>query len=290
VNHSLVHIALRVPDLEASVEHAQAVLGVETVNRAPDVVRLSLPGGPPCLILIADDRAALDHIALLTSAANLARVSERARSCDLQLHDNRELDARGIRLHAPNGLAIELAVGAPTARNASARTLGPLIGSLDHVSLNARELDATVAFFVDVLGFRLVDSVEDKRHWLGCGPNHHTVAVFEGEDTLHHYAFETADIGELQRLGDLLAIRQENFVWGPGRHNLGANLFTYQLDPAGALLEVCSDMIQVHHEEAWQAQVWPAAGLTSAVMWGPPPPANFRGLAIPIYRHEGIDS
>jgi catechol 2,3-dioxygenase-like lactoylglutathione lyase family enzyme len=290
VNHSLVHIALRVPDLAASVEHAQAVLGVETVNREPDVVRLGLPGGRPCLILIADDHAALDHIALLTSEANLTEVGDRARYRGLQLHDTRELDAGEIRLHAPNGLAIELAAGAPSARNASARALGPLIGSLDHVSLNARELDATVSFFVDVLGFQLVDSVEDKRHWLRCGPNHHTVAVFEGEDTLHHYAFETADIGELQRLGDLLATRQENFVWGPGRHNLGANLFTYQLDPAGALLEVCSDMIQVQDEDAWEAQVWPAAGLTSAVMWGPPPPANFRELAIPIHRHEGIES
>jgi catechol 2,3-dioxygenase len=269
VNHSLVHMALRVPDLELSVEHATAVLGVEIVSQDSDVARLALPGFRPCLILLADELAELDHIALVTDQASLTDVTDRASSRGLPIQDGLELGAGSIRL-----------------RNTIPRPIGPVIGSLDHVSLNARELDATLAFFIDVLGFRLGDSVADKRHWLRCGPNHHTVAVFEGEDTLHHYAFETANIGELQRLGDLLASRHENFIWGPGRHNLGANIFTYHLDPAGALLEVCSDMIQVTDEDSWVAQVWPAEGLASAVMWGSAPPANFRELAIPIHRHE----
>jgi catechol 2,3-dioxygenase len=286
VNHALIHMALRVPDLELSVEHATTVLGVEIVTQDSDVARLALPGCPPCLILLADEYTELDHIALLTDQASLTDVTDRASSRGLPIQDGHELGTGSIRLHAPSGLAVEFGVGEPSARNTTPRPIGPVIGSLDHVSLNARELDATVAFFTDVLGFRLADSVADKRHWLRCGPNHHTVAVFEGEDTLHHYAFETGNIGELQRLGDLLASRHENFIWGPGRHNLGANIFTYHLDPAGALLEVCSDMIQVTDEDSWVAQVWPGEGLASAVMWGSAPPANFRELAIPIHRHE----
>jgi catechol-2,3-dioxygenase len=132
-----------------------------------------------------------------------------------------------------------------------------------------------------VLGFRLTDSVEDKRHWLRCGPNHHTVAVFEGPDGLQHYAFATEDMNQLGRLGDLLATRGEQFIWGLGRHGLGANMFSYHLDPAGGVLEVCCGMIQVEDEEAWVAQVWRADTLDSAVMWGPPPPSEFRQLGIP---------
>jgi catechol 2,3-dioxygenase-like lactoylglutathione lyase family enzyme len=285
VNHALVHIGVRVPDLDTSVEHAEVVLGVEIVQREPGLARLALPGCRPCLVLMADEHPALDHIALLTDQDSLVEIVERACSRGLRIDDGRELGPDSIRLHAPNGLAVEFAVGTPPPRNVNPRAIGPLIGSLDHVSLNARELDATVAFFIDVLGFSLTDSVGNKRHWLRCGPNHHTVALFEGDDTLHHYAFETVNIGQLQRLGDLLATLHQNFVWGPGRHNLGANIFTYHLDPAGALLEVCSDMIQVPDEDRWVAQVWPGEGLASAVMWGSPPPGNFRELTIPIHRH-----
>jgi catechol 2,3-dioxygenase len=288
VNHSLIHVGLRVPDLERYIEHAQAVLGVEVVAHDLEVARLALPGCRPCLVLVADKCTELDHIALLTDQASIAEVTGRASSRGLRVDRGRELGDGSVRLHAPNGLAVELAVGEPSPPNTTARPLGPVIASLDHVSLNARELDGTVAFFKDVLGFRLADSVADKRHWLRCGPNHHTVAVFEGEDAMHHYAFDTANIGELQRLGDLLASRHDNFIWGPGRHSLGANIFTYHVDPAGALLEVCSDMIQVQNEDAWVTQIWPAEGLASAVMWGAPPPANFRELAIPIHRHETV--
>jgi catechol 2,3-dioxygenase-like lactoylglutathione lyase family enzyme len=290
VNHALVHIGVRVPDLDSSVEHAQAVLGLEIVQREPGIARLALPGGRPCLVLVADEYPALDHIALLTDEDSLIEIAARAGAAGHRVDDGSELGPGSIRVHAPNGLAVEFAVGAPAQRNVNRRVIGPVIGSLDHVSLNARELDATVAFFIDVLGFSLTDSVDNKRHWLRCGPNHHTVAVFEGEDTLHHYAFETADIGQLQRLGDLLATRRDNFVWGPGRHNLGANIFTYHLDPAGALLEVCSDMIQVDDEDRWVAQIWPGDGLASAVMWGNAPPPNFRELTIPIHRHEATAS
>jgi len=284
VNHSLCRLGLRVPDLAASVEHVSSVLGLEAVACAEDgVEELALPGREPCLTLIAADAASLDHIALRTEARNLAEVARRAR-----VHGHRvEETDDALYLRAPNRLAIELRAGPPPAPNRVSRERGPLITGLDHVSLAAEDLHGTVAFFEEVLGFRRSDSVADKRHWLRCGPHHHTVAVFEGADTLHHYAFATADIGEVSKLGNLLAVRGDNFLWGPGRHALGANIFSYHLDPAGAILEVCSDMIEVADEGSWEYRVWPAEGLTSAVMWGPPPPAGFRDAAVPIYAHNG---
>lgn len=288
MNHVLSQIGLRVPDIDAMVEHATAILGVAQVDADGDVVRLALPGPAVCLVLIASEVAALDHIALRTEERNLAEIAERARSHELQIHESRELGGEGIRLYAPNRLAVEIGAGAVPVRSPGDRDVGPVIGSLDHVSLTAVDLAGTVAFFCDVLGFRVSDSVADQRHWLRCGANHHTVAVFAGGDALQHYAFKTPNIGQLQRLGDLLATRGQNFLWGPGRHGLGANVFSYHLDPAGTILEVCCDMIQVPDEEAWVARIWPAEGLASAVMWGPPPPAGFREVAVPIFDHAAV--
>ena len=286
MNHHLVQMGLRVGDLAASVEHVEATLGLEVVERDGAAARLALPGQAPCLVLYADQARAFDHMGLFTEPANLDEIRSRAYDRGLGIAECREMPVDGIRLVAPNGVVVEVGAGTPPARNERRRDVGPTIGSLDHLSFTARDLDATVAFFIDVLGFRLSDSVTDQRHWLRCGPNHHTVAVFQGNDGLHHYSFEAADIRELRRLGDLLALRGQNLIWGPGRHGLGANIFSYHVDPSGAILEVCTDMIQVDDEDGWVAQVW-GEGLASAVMWGPPPPADFREYWIPVRDRAG---
>ena len=83
----------------------------------------------------------------------------------------------------------------------------------------------------------------------------------------------------------LLALRGHNFLWGPGRHALGANIFTYHIDPAGAVLEVTTGMIEIADEREWVTQVWSPDTPASAVMWGPYPPESFRGTSIAIHNH-----
>jgi catechol-2,3-dioxygenase len=280
MTHHLVRAGFRVPDLERSAEHAIAVLGLNVDHRTDAEVALALPGQSPCLVLRTADAAAFDFMALHTSADDLAEVRRRLEAGGIEILPPAELEGDALRVHAPNGVAVEIGVGDGHVRNEEERDAGPVIGSLDHLSFAAEDPGAFRDFFVEFLGFRLSDSVLDRRHWLRCSPNHHTVAVFAGRDGIHHYAFETEDIRGLARLGDLLAAREQNFIWGPGRHGLGANIFTYHLDPAGAILEVTSDMLQVPSEEEWEAEVWEDT-LKSGVMWGPLPPAGFRDLSIP---------
>ncbi|AHH19798.1 putative extradiol dioxygenase [Nocardia nova SH22a] len=280
LNHHLVRAGLRVPDIERSAAHAVEVLGLDIVTRDATQVALALPGQDPCLILRAADAAEFDFMALRTTADNLAEIRNRLQVKGIDPLPAVELDGDALRVHAPNGVAVEVGVGAAPVRNESPRPSGPVIGSLDHLSFSAEDPGAFRDFFIDVLGFRLSDSFLDERHWLRCNPNHHTVAVFSGRDGLHHYAFETADIRGLAQLGDLLAERAQNFIWGPGRHGLGQNIFTYHLDPAGSILEVTSDMLQIESEAEWEAEVWTDAA-KSGVLWGPMPPTGFRDLSIP---------
>jgi catechol-2,3-dioxygenase len=280
LNHSLVRAGFRVPDVERSAEHAIEVLGLEAIERSATQVVLALPGQEPCLVLRSAGGAEFDFMALHTTAENLAEIRRRLQQAGVEPLAARELTGDALRVHAPNGVAVEIGVGAAPVRNEAPRASGPVIGSLDHLSFSAENPGAFRDFFVDLLGFRLSDSFLTERHWLRCSPNHHTVAVFTGRDGIHHYAFETTDIRGLAQLGDLLAARGQNFIWGPGRHGLGANIFTYHLDPAGSILEVTSDMLQIESEEEWEAEVWEDAQ-ASGVMWGPLPPAGFRDRAIP---------
>ena len=277
MNHYLTRSGLRVPDLDASSEHLVSIFGMEESERSVDSVLLAVPGQQPCVELIADSGPAIEYMTLTTSASNLAEIKDRAKAHSTTVT---ELDA-GVQMMAPNGVAVNVVVGEATPRNSTTRDAGPALGSLDHLSLTARDVDAFLAFFTDVLDFRLSDRVGEARYWLRCNANHHTVAVFKGEDGLQHYAFEANDIRELQKLGEALAAREQNFIWGLGRHGLGDNVYSYHLDPAGAILEVCTDMLQITDDEAWEVGVWREDTSASALKWGQLPPPEFRTTWIP---------
>lgn len=281
LDHHLIRAGFRVPDLERSVEHARELLGLDVASRDAARVALALPGQEPCLVLHAADAAEFDFMALHTTPGNLAEVRRRIAASGIEVLPAVELPADALRVHAPNGIAVEIGVGAGHQRNTADRDSGPVIGSLDHLSFAAEDPGAFRDFFVDIFGFRLSDSFLDQRHWLRCNPNHHTVAVFAGSNGIHHYAFETSDIRGLAQLGDLLAARGQNYIWGPGRHGIGRNIFTYHLDPAGSILEVTSDMLQIESEEEWEIEVWTDAA-KSGVLWGPLPPAGFRDMSTPV--------
>lgn len=279
MNHALLSARLQVPDLDASVEHLVAMLGVSEVRRDASAVALALPGQPPCVEL-ASGGAAVALMTFATDAANLAEIATRAAAHDAPIVER--ADDR-LRLMAPHGVAVDVVAGAAPARNDAARDAGPVIAGIDHLSFNARDLEGSVRFYCDVLGFRVSDRVGDVRYWLRCNANHHAVALFAGDDDgLQHYAFAARDVVELKRLGDALAARDQNFLWGIGRHALGENVFSYHLDPAGAILEVCSDMVQIADEDAWTIGVWAPDSTASAIRWGQLPPPEFRTTTIPV--------
>jgi catechol 2,3-dioxygenase len=182
---------------------------------------------------------------------------------------------------APHGVVVNVIATDRLVRNSVDRGELPIVGALDHLSFTARDLEESVSFYSDVLGFRVTDRVGDVRYWLRCNANHHTVALFAGDNGLQHYAFEAADALQLKRLGDGLAARDQNFIWGIGRHALGENVFSYHLDPAGAILEVCSDMLQIHDDAGWTIGVWDSNSSASAIRWGQLPPLEFRDITIP---------
>lgn len=277
MDHFLSCARMRVPDLGASVEHLIAILGMREAWREQTSAGLALPDQPASVELVTGP-AAIEAMTLVTDAANLSEIEARAdvhRASLLQRGDGR------LSLMAPHGVVVDVVTGVSTARNDTPREAGPTVGSIDHLSFTARDVQRSVRFFCDVLGFRLSDRVGETRYWLRCNRNHHTVALFAGGDGLQHYAFEATDVVELKRLGDALGARDQNFLWGIGRHGLGENVFSYHLDPAGAILEVCSDMVQIPDEAAWRVGVWPENTTASAIQWGQLPPPEFRGTTIP---------
>ena len=54
----------------------------------------------------------------------------------------------------------------------------------------------------------------------------------------------------------MLARNGGRFIWGPGRHGAGQNIFTYHFDPAGAIVEYSADIYRVWDEATYVPGRW----------------------------------
>ena len=279
------HVALVVPDLDSSVRWATTVMGMRVTRREGGEAYLTHGDCHHSLQYVEGREAALDHIALEAhDAAALDALATRLRDADVELvattPQEHGID-RAIRFRGPAGHLIEVFAGMEAAGPAHTGT-GIQPRKFAHPMLTAQESGPTVAFFLDVLGFRLSDDVGDGvLVFMRCNPDHHGVGVGLGPRTgLNHYAWEVESLATLGALGDVLARNGGSFVWGPGRHGAGQNIFTYHLDPAGAMVEYCADIYRVWDEATYVPGRWRMED-PFANLWGPGPPQVMMDTATP---------
>ncbi|MCY3554013.1 MAG: VOC family protein [Gemmatimonadetes bacterium] len=139
---------------------------------------------------------------------------------------------------------------------------------LCHVGLNTARFDQIVAFYTDVLGFRVSDWIEDRMVFLRSGRRHHAI-VFTRADhaSVNHVAYGMSGVDAvMRRISNLRALGREP-DWGPGRHGPGNNIFCYYTDPAGYVIECSSDLVYIEDEVTHEPAVW-RRGPETLDYWG----------------------
>jgi catechol 2,3-dioxygenase-like lactoylglutathione lyase family enzyme len=156
----------------------------------------------------------------------------------------------GFRFFSPDGLPFE--ISSDVARRA-ARTLQRGEGvpeRTSHIVLHSPKHKDAANFFVNVLGFRLSDWIGDSLAFLRCNEWHHRIAVLPGPPCVNHVAYDMPDIDEMMRGIARLKRMNVELLWGPGRHTVGNNTFSYFSTPNGFSLEYTSELERVD-EERW---------------------------------------
>ena len=118
-----------------------------------------------------------------------------------------------------------------------------------HTTLGTDNVAAMVSFFVDTVGFRISDQLDDgKFAWLRSDRDHHILAVVENghPGDLDHYSYDLAEWEDFKSWCDRLTDLGVDVVWGPGRHGPGNNLFVFFDDPAGNHIELSAEMEKFH--------------------------------------------
>jgi catechol 2,3-dioxygenase len=285
------HVALRVTNLERSVAHVQSVLGLRQRARSGDAVLLSSNEKHHELELIPDEAAGLDHVGLeVESSEELAAVRARAIRAGARVLDATASEAGigpAIRFSGPAGIVYEVYDGMEREPLSVHTYLRPGVRKLGHLTFLCEKPDEIVAFWGDVLGFRISDEAGGIT-WMRCDADHHGLSVGPRPDgdVLHHHAWQVQDWSALAQCCDDIARMGLTLSWGPVRHGPGFNLAAYVPDPDGPMIEVYADLLQIHDERAYERIDW-SNEPRALNLWGPMPDEALLAAGAPVLPPAG---
>ena len=285
------HAAFETPDLERQIDYYTNVFGLTLAEREKGRAFLATRIGQQVVVLEQGAEAQCKKVAF-----------EVAPDVDLSALA-KTLGAQGIRVARksgdtpavsdvlsftdPKGTEIEVFTEAKRLP-LDPRPAGFSVLKLGHLAFNVVDIQKVVAFYQDVMGFRISDWRADIFAFMRCGPDHHTVnfAAHGTRDRMHHVAFEVKDWAEIQRACDFLGRHNYHLVWGPGRHIIGHNVFIYHLNPDRQVMELYCELDQIkdetqgafdakpwHQDFPQKPKVWPLDTLGS--YWGGRAPQGF---------------
>jgi catechol 2,3-dioxygenase-like lactoylglutathione lyase family enzyme len=279
------HATFETPDLERAIAYYTQYLGLTTVEREGDTAYLACPSDFHSVVLKRAPTAAVTRLALqLAADADLDAFAAQTAAKGVAVR--RKSDAGPntpvtLSVTDPSGLEIEL-LSTRAVTDGRPKNHGVTPRKLGHTAFFTPDIQATVKFYTDILGFRVSDWIGDFFVFMRCNPDHHTVNFLSGpKHGLHHIAFELNDWNHVKAACDLLPHHNLELIWGPGRHGPGHNIYTYHLNPDGFTIEMFTELDTMSNEEngyfdprPWhmdrpqRPKVWDPVAIQSRNFWG----------------------
>jgi catechol-2,3-dioxygenase len=276
------HAALRVADLDEAFSRWTRILGL-TGERFDDYALLRCLHEDFCLLLRPSSaKPGLEYVAYelmpgLTLADATAELNQRqviVKEIDVPMRE------KGLHLADPDGNGIVLLERRPPADPRPAEMVfsetvpGFHPRRFGHINYLTENVKRAEQWYVEILDFAVTDWIGEEGLWLHVNALHHTTAFLEkGFNHIHHIAFELVDWGELRVALDHLGKNRRSLVWGPGRHGMARNLFSYFRMPEEDLfVELYCDMQQLEIDH--QPMRYPDTPHSSNT-WGILPPRTY---------------
>jgi 2,3-dihydroxybiphenyl 1,2-dioxygenase len=284
VIESLSYIGFTSPQADAWTEFGPEVLGLELAPPGPDgAVRLRVDDAAHRIAIHHGDADDLKYLGWAVAGPNgLADAIALLEKHDIEVHkgDGELAAVRSVDEVAwftdPFGFRHELAHGQ---RRGPAFTPGRPIsgfvtgdGGLGHAVLIVPDLDIAAAFYLDVMGFRLSDSVESglSIRFLHCNSRHHTLAfaLVPGMVGVHHLMLEVASLDDVGSGLDIVNERRIPLAMSLGRHTNDHMTSFYVRGPSGFEIEYGYGGALV--DDA----TWETTQYDTESTWGHKPPAD----------------
>jgi 2,3-dihydroxybiphenyl 1,2-dioxygenase len=249
---ALGYIGIGSDRLEDWTSYATRFLGMQLVDKGRAGLALRMDDRKQRVIVNADgangasfygwevaDAAALDAI-----GTRLERAGVKVARGGKALADERRVkdlivfaDPAGNRLEVFHGPEIAAEPFRP-GRSISGFRTGPL--GMGHAVLTVERLDDVMAFYRDVLGFRLSDYILKpfKAYFFHVNPRHHSLALLEtGRNGIHHMMVELYSLDDVGQAYDLALMDPRSIGSTFGRHTNDYMTSFYSFSPSGFMVE-----------------------------------------------------
>lgn len=211
------------------------------------------------------------------------------------VHEPKPLDTPGggyaVRFFDNEGRVVEVSADVAARRHRRIEAREPIPVRLSHVLMNSPTPEATVAWYIRHLGFRLSDTMclggRGEVIWfLRCNTFHHSFGIVRGPHAaFHHASFEMRGTDEFMRGTGRMRRMGIERLWGPGRHRAGDNSFSYFLDRAGNTVEYTTEL-EILDEDTWHPHIYDLRDPANADQWGT---ANEMDEFIAAKSHNDVD-
>jgi catechol 2,3-dioxygenase-like lactoylglutathione lyase family enzyme len=272
----LRQVSLGVPKLAAARDFYEDQWQLEVVAADDDRVYLGTASAESySLRLRAAEQSRIDLIAFAVRQpaevdAIADRVARRPDALLVSASAQRQEPGGGYaaRFLDCDGRAIEVSAGLEPRSFEPAMATESRPVAVSHIVLNTPDIQRSRRFYEEVLGFKVSDWVEDYFCFLRTGPTHHIIAFTSAPHaSLNHVAFEVLGVDEFMRATGRMIRGGHQLVWGPGRHGVGDNTFSYFQDPTSGFVMEYTTALQVIDESVWAPQVH-AATDQGTDLWG----------------------
>ncbi len=282
---SLGYVGFEVSDTTAWKAFAEDFLGLMPAGGSGDQMRYRLDARAWRIAVEPGEKDDISFAGFEVDtyeAFDALKADLRARGIAFEEADAALRDARGvrdlIRLTDPAGLSIEIYVGATEVTDSPfvspAGVTSFLTGDqgVGHIVLAASNVDEVRAFYADVLGFRLSDTIGMQLgpdtsvllEFYHCNPRHHTLALanMPAPKRLHHFMLEMATLDDVGYAMDRIKPCGVQQTMTLGKHSNDKMVSFYVRTPSGFEVEVGCEGIPVHDD------VWRVTHHEVTSMWG----------------------
>ncbi|MFL5105139.1 MAG: VOC family protein [Xanthobacteraceae bacterium] len=249
---ALGYVGIRAKGLDDWAAYGTRLLGLQRIDKSRSTLAFRMDDRKQRIIVDADggdgigffgwevaDAAALDALAarLEQNGVTVARGSA-------ALADERRVKEL-IVFNDPVGNRLEAVYGSETTsdpflpgRSISGFRTGPL--GLGHVVLHVENVEAVLAFYRDILGFRLSDFYFHPftAFFLHVNPRHHSLAFVQtGKNAVHHMMMELFSFDDVGQGYDLATAEEGRLATTLGRHTSDFLTSFYTWTPSDFMVE-----------------------------------------------------
>ncbi|WPB94299.1 VOC family protein [Streptomyces malaysiensis] len=278
----LRHVDIAMPNFDQQRAFYRDVWGLTETADDSGLAFLAAEGSPEFYIvrLRRNELKRTDLIAFgAATAADIDTLTAHLIADGVRLvHEPRALDTPGggygVRFFDNEGRVVEVSADVATRAHRKIEERESIPVKLSHFLVNSPTPEATCAWYVKHLGFRLSDTARlgdhgpDVIYFLRCNRWHHCFGVVRGpHSSFNHASFEMRGIDEFMRGTGRLHRAGEQRIWGPGRHLAGLNSFSYFLDRAGNTVEYTTE-VEIIDEDTWHPHIYDLTKPETSDQWG----------------------